>query len=64
VMGAIAEHYGGCAFGMMTLASASKDRVRVTMLRGTMLNVHATYPCIGGGGFPAIISYVVPGLLE
>jgi hypothetical protein len=33
----------------MMLTWASKDRVGVTIFCGTMLNVHATYPRMGGG---------------
>ena len=31
------------------LAPAYKTLLRVTMISGTMSNVHATYPCMGGG---------------
>jgi hypothetical protein len=32
------------------LASATEDRMRETMICGTMLSVHTTYPLCGGSG--------------
>jgi hypothetical protein len=48
VVGAVADHCDDTLL-TVTLALACKDRVTVTMFRGIMLNVHATYPCMGGG---------------